>query len=145
MQHARNTVRTTELERKELYTHACTQSVAYEKCLRAVAILQYKLSGWYILLACLDDLVWGWGNLVWPFSLVSQCELAKKYKRMILLKKSSFSELEQCEKKACLNSTYGERGEEKAMKEKHGNHRKRLNPLIVSHLCPSYSPRLIFR
>lgn len=50
---------------------------------------------------------------------------------MILLKKSSFSEQEQCEKKARLNFTYGERGEEKAMKEKHGNHRKRLNPLML--------------
>lgn len=40
---------------------------------------------------------------------------------MILLKKSSFSELEQHEKLACLNSAYGERGEERAMKEKYGN------------------------
>lgn len=50
---------------------------------------------------------------------------------MTLFKKSRFLELEQCEKLVCLNSTSGERGEEQGMKEKHGNYRKRFNPLML--------------
>jgi len=39
------------------------------------------------------------------------------------------------EELACLNSAYEERGEEQAIEEKHGNHRKRFNPLtLVIHI-----------